>query len=286
MKTASNNILVGLGAVVLLGCGGLGYLISQASGEYSTLRSEYQTEVGKYNRLRGLSLYPDQANLKKLEEQEAVAERAAETLRKKLEPMSIPLEEITPEQFMDKLRASVSLLTQKAADARVKLPDKFYLGFDKYQSQPPTKTAAAPLWRQLKALELVVSTLIDSKVESLNSIQRTSLPEEDGKPASASLVSKFPFEIEFTGDQGQFRKVLGDVVKNNKQFFITRSLSVKNPVDKPTPKASFDHGESPATEEGESSGKKEAPLKYIVGTEKLTVSLRLEMVVVANSFPK
>jgi hypothetical protein len=285
MKTAPNNLLIGLAVVFLAGAGGLGYMISKASGEYSEARTAYERKSATYNRLRGLSLFPNQANLDKLEEQKEVATQSAEALRKKLEPMSFPLETITPEQFQDRLRATVSAVSEKALDAGMKIPDKFYLGFDQYQSQPPKAEAAAPLWRQLKAIELVVTTLIEGNINALDSIQRTALPEEGGKASQAGLVSAFPFEIQFTADQGHFRKVLNEIVGNQKQFFIARSIIVKNEHDKPTPRASAQGGASgEAAQEGGAS--KEAALQYIVGTEKINATLRLEMVVFANTFPK
>ncbi len=283
MNAAPNKFLIGFGVVMLIGCGGLGYMISQAAGRYSEAHTKYEQSAVSYNRLRGLPLYPDAANLKLLDDQKAVALDAAETLRQKLEPMAFALEAITPEQFQDKLRASVSALNQRSAEAGVKMPEKFYLGFDQYQSQPPKAEAAAPLWRQLKAIEMVVTTLIDNKVDVITTIQRTPLPEEAGGKASADLVSKFPFEVQFTADQGNFRKGLNEIVKNNKQFFITRSVVIKNANDKTTPKAVES---ATAPEASSKENQKEPALQYIVGTEKINVSLRLEMVVFANSFPK
>jgi len=283
MSAAPKNILIGIGAVFVIGCGGLGYLISSTGSQLADLRQTYETESGKYNRLRGLPLYPSAANLKLLDEQKEVAIQAAESLRKKLEPMVVPLEEITPEQFQDKLRASVSALVSHAQEVGVALPEKFYLGFDQYQSQPPKAEAAAPLWRQLKAMEFVVTTLIDSKVDAVTAIERTPLPEEaSSKPQPQQLVAAFPFKIGFTADQPNFRKGFNEIVRNNRQFFITRSLVVKNSNEKTTPKAQADP--NPAGAEGEE--KKEANLAYIVGTEKVNVSLGLEMVVFANAFPK
>ena len=61
----------------------------------------------------------------------------------------------------------------------VKLPDKFFLGFSKYETTPPTPEAAGPLGRQLNAIKWIVDQYIaqlgsGSVIESL---ERADLPE-------------------------------------------------------------------------------------------------------------
>lgn len=322
MNWAQNKFIIGFSAAMIVGCGGLGFLTWKAAAEFDAERTTYEEAVAKYNGLRRSPLYPNSENLKKLEEQKGAVVEAASALREKLAAISFPLEAITPEQFQDKLRATVSSVAEKARAAGTKLPDKFYLGFDKYQSQPPRMEAAAPLLRELKVLELVANTLIENKVDAIAPINRSALPEEDGaKPAAravpkghaasgakgakdaalsgAELISKFPFEIQFSGEQNRLRRALNDLVKNQKQFLIVRSVEIKNDNDKPTPKGDLNPPAAPAAMDESGAAvegaaapgqaaqpQKDESLHYIVGTEKISMRLHLEMVVFESSFPK
>src|ERR1043166_420311 len=85
---------------------------------------------------------------------------------------------MTPEAFQDTLRKSVIALADKAKKANVKLPDRFFMGFEDYQASLPKPEAAAKLGRQLQAVEYALNILVDNKVDAINALRRTPLPEE------------------------------------------------------------------------------------------------------------
>ncbi len=308
MNLAQNKFLVGLGAVVLVGAGALGYLTWNASTQYAATHEAYEKLANEYIALQKLPLYPNAENLKKLEEGREQVNVAAEALQAKLASVNLPLEEISPEQFQDRLRATVSAVTERADGSGVALPANFYLGFDRYQSQPPKTELAPLLWRQLKAIELAVDTLISSRVSAITGLTRQPLPGEDGaaaapaapqrkpraaaKPAAAAagapLVSEFPFQLSFTAEQAQFRRALNELVANPKQFFIVQPLLVENQNLKPTPRAVAGlpgavaplPGGVPHADATSATRERET---YVVGTEKVNVVLRLQMVIFGGS---
>lgn len=309
MNFAQNKFLIGYGAVLLVGGGALGFLAFKESSRYAANQESYNKELASYKQLTSAPLYPDAENLKKLEEQHEELKGAVTALNEKLIPMSFPIETVTPEQFQDILRASVSAVIKKAAENNVALPDKFYLGFDSYQTQPPSVAGAPYLLRQLKTVELVVNAMIENRVTAINTITRTPLPQEGGgavarpaakttgaaKPAGAvaANVERFPFEIRFTADQSSFRVVLNRITGNSKQFLIVRNLTVTNTNEKPTPRAipvaaaipvQAQQGQQPQAAVDKSSPAQN--LQYIVGTEKVEVNLQLEMVVFTGNSSK
>ena len=210
MNLGQNKFYVGLGAVLLLGCLILGYLLFQTSSNFDAADQKYKEQVAELDRLQKLDLYPEAKNQKVLEQQMTAAEEAVVTLHRQLVPMSFALEPITPEQFQDKLNEAVKTLTEKAVNAGVDLPDKLYLGFAEYRTATPRPEAAAALGRQLKCIALAVEVMIDKKVTSIGSIVRTPLPEEQEttklaatapalKPQGAAksdseLLKAYPFE--------------------------------------------------------------------------------------------
>lgn len=313
MNRGPDIFFIGLGIVTVGGLGALGWFGYQSYSQYSDLSAQYEEQAGELRRLEALPLYPEQSNLVQLKKEREAAFENVQGLHKQLLPMTLPLEEITPAQFQDKLRAVVSGVVEKAKAAGVKLQPNFYLGFSQYQNMPPRTEAAGVLDRQLRAVELAVEALLENKVDSIGVIDRTLLPEEvDAKapafvPAQVSqgsqpkgpgakkgapkspLLEKYPFQIEFVSDQNRFRKVINEIAANNKQFFVVRPMTVENTsqkvvqkIDPNVPLAGLSGGESAA------GGKQAGPsnLHYLVGTEKVKVALRVEMVAFANTLPK
>ena len=314
MNLAQNKFLIGFAAVMLVGGGSVGYLLQSSYSKYGELSERYEWLSSNLTRLESAPLYPESANLAKLDEKKRAAAAAVQSLHQQLVPLSFPLEAMTPEQFQDKLRVAVSATVEKSKTFGVKLPETFYLGFDNYRTQPPKADAASVLGRQLKAVELAVNTLIENKVDAIAAVTRKLLAEEDdlsktavatpvksglaskAKAIDTPLVAKFPFEIQFTAEQTRFRSGLNALIKNDKQFFIVRPLLIKNENDKPLSRA--EANPPPKNQAGSSvnpgdpgatvpvATPEDAVLRYIVGTEKINVGLRVDMVVFAGSIPK
>jgi len=303
MNLGQNKFFIGFGAVLLLGGIILGILLIQAVSTYNDADTKYTAQVDQLQRLQNLPLYPEPANLKIVEEQKQTAHEMAITLYQQLVPMAFPLEPMTPEQFQDKLNTSVKNLVEKADKMGVKLADKFYLGFGEYRSATPRPEAAAVLGRQLKCIELAVDTLIEKKVASIGEITRPHLAEEfdprlsleaplpkpaANKGATPELVSKYPFEIQIIAEQKSFQAVLNDLSKNEKQFLIVRPLTIHNQSEK-APKKNDPNAdrtnEIASSGSGGAAGKQEK-MRYILGAEKLNVTLHFDSVVFAGNLPK
>jgi hypothetical protein len=294
-----NQFLSAFLGAMLAGVGALGYLLFSAYGEFSEVSGQYEKQAAELRRLQSLTPYPDEGNVKKLDEQKDDFIARIGSLQTSLAAMEFPREPLTPEQFQDKLRASVSATQDKAKQGGIKLPDKFYLGFDQYQAVPPKTAAATPLGWQLKAIELVVNQMLDSKIDSLAAITRAPLPEEgEGKPArpdaaarapvsqtARPLVVSYPFSVSFVAEQSRFRKILNDLASTSKQFFIVRSLRLNNENEKGPPRAGAVVADAaatppPAPDKPAQPGAAPAAerLKFIVGYEKLKVTLNIEVV--------
>ncbi len=310
LNLGQNKFYVGLGATLLLGCLILGFLLFQASSDFNDAEQKYAGQVAELDRLQKLDLYPEVENQKILEEQMKSAQDAALSLHQKLVPMAFPLEPMTPEQFQDKLNAAVKSTVEKAANAGVDLSDKLYLGFAEYRTTTPKPEAAAALGRQLKCITLVVENMIERKVGTIEKITRTPLPEEQdtkpaasapkprpgaGKSAAQELLSVYPFEIQFTAEQKAFQSVLNELSRNTTQFFIIHPVAIKNQSEKAPkkvdPVAAAEAAKSAAAAaataapEGPAAPKAEK-LRYVLGAEKLNVTLRFDSVVFASNLPK
>ncbi|MDB6171916.1 MAG: hypothetical protein JWL59_1227 [Chthoniobacteraceae bacterium] len=297
-----NKFLAGFLGVMVVATGGLGFLLYSASGRYSAAMSDFEDKSRQLYELQTKAPYPDEANLEKMKAQTKEHQDAVTTLQKSLLANQLPMESITPVQFQDKLKESVVRVTTRATEKGMKLPEKFYMGFDPYQFEPPKQEAASLLGKELKALELVVMTLIDSRTQALTTFDRAPLQEEgvdkaraanskpDGKPgdkesAVKSLIIRRPVTLGFTGEQGAFRNLLNNLVSSKEQFFVPRKIDIKNEkLTGPSKATEADAAAAPAPFDPSASGGAVAPepkkpaLKYIVGEEKIDVTMQLDIV--------
>ena len=277
-----NAFLAGFIAAMVIGVGVLGYLLFSASGHYDEVRTDYEAKVKELNRLETLKPYPEEGNLKQFDEQKKVHAAKIQEFIKKVAAEQAPVEPISPVQFQDKLREAVTRVTAKVP-AGMKMPSPFYLGFERYQTQPPTPEAAPALGRQLKALEFVATEIIDAGVAEFTKFDRKPLPEEEDKtkkdkpdepPAkgpkpekTSKSVMYHPVHIEFTADQSKFRAILNDLVTAKEQFLVPRLISLKN-----------DGAEAIPQRVAAAAGANPDALKFVFGSEKVIVTLDLELV--------
>jgi hypothetical protein len=299
-----NKFLSGFIAVMIIGAGALLYLLYSAYGAYSDITDQYNAAANDLHKYQTQVPYPDETNLAKYRSERDDLVDATHNLAASLSQMVLPVENLTPSAFQDRLRETVSAVIAKAGQAGVKLPDHFAMDFDQYQTQPPVAAAAGPLGRQLTALQIVMNILIDEHVDSILSLVRTRLPQETGAAAShagggfghrgpegassgsGDLVEKIPFEIRFVANQPAFQKVINDLAASSKQFFITRTLVVDNTNPKPvskgedaaTPAAPASPAEAFAPPGSPDTSGTTSYLKFIVGTEELSVAMRVDMV--------
>jgi hypothetical protein len=284
----ANKFLTGFFAVMLVGIGVLGYFLFSASSAFDAADDRYHDKANELNRLRHLPLYPNAKNLKALVEQKDEAAQLVAAFQKQLATREFAADDITPQEFQDRLKKAVTETVAKAGEAHMELlkdNGKFYLGFDPYETRPPEAEAVGPLTKQLKAIQWVMDRLIEAKITRLVSLVRIPLPEEKGlaaannkrqdreeRNAKAGLVSKFPVDLELVGRQKSIADALDVIVgPSAPQFFIPRVVRLKNEKAKGPERVV-------AGASASASGQPAAPLGYIVGEELIDASLRLEIV--------
>jgi hypothetical protein len=324
-----NKFLTGFLAVMIVALAALGYLLWSGYSAYDEVSTKFDAQAKEYNRLRTLQPYPNGVNLAKFDEQKKQIVAAVEALRTELASLAIPLEPMEPQEFQNKLNAAVLAIREKAAKSNppIHLPsEKFYLGLDEYQTTlPRDKAAAAALWRQLRAIEIVMNQLLDAKVQDITSLKRPKLAEESSpsaapppkgargaQPATAPLVTKQPIELAFVAEQPSVPRLLNGLTSTKKQFFIIRLLQIRNQAEKGPPRAGATPEGTPAPEAAPAAPATEpaapgappaapaapaeaappaapatvpAPAavgeprsKYVLGTEKVIVTMRVEIV--------
>jgi hypothetical protein len=296
-----NKFLTGYMIVMVIGLGLLGYEVFSASGAYDDALTAYTAKAGEYNRLRHLQPFPSKQNLDQYDEQKVSARKVITDFQIDLSKKEFPLTPMSPSVFQDKLKAAVTDVQKKAADANVKLDPKFFLGFEGYETKPPTQEAAAPLGRQLEAIEWVVNQCIENQAFSIANLLRTDLPEEGngtggrgrqagggrpnpggpGGPGSPGkgpggggasrkdLVHYHPFVISVICKQGKMLAILNSIVgAKAPQFYVIRQIRIRNEKEKGPAKAT----PAPGGEAGKGA------IQYIVGEEMVEFAADIDIV--------
>jgi hypothetical protein len=294
-----NTFLTGFFAAMLIGIGGLGYFLISAKGAAEEAKSAYSQTSGELTNLQGQKISRNQQNLTKLNTQRDKAVQVTKEFQSLLTKMSFPIEAMTPEQFQDRLRKARTALIERGGGTTTFPKDKFYVGFEEYENQPPIKEAVPALGRELKAIEWLCNDLIDAKVAEISSIKRDKLPEESGKPAvpatgggapnrgggpggggqnrrddSRALMTKSGVDLEFRCTQQALAIFLNSLVDPKvPQFYIIRNLTVKNEKDKGPEKfvAAGAPGLPAANDVKVNAG-------FPLGQEQVLVSMRIEIV--------
>jgi hypothetical protein len=295
-----NKFLAGLLVVLVLGIGAFGYLLMGAQTRLAEATDEYERQVAERTRLHNLVPYPSPGNVKELQGQKTQASEKITELQRSLATTELPIESLTPVQFQDRLRDAVTEV-KTLAGAQTKLKDKFFLAFDRYETATPDASSAGPLGRELKAIKWLVTRFIEAKAAEIKELERDPLPAEGGKPkepkpaptagakgakvvekAGPPLVEPHGIDLVVIGDPSGLRTVLNEIVSSKEQFYIPRVVSFKNEKEKAPSRTETTASAAPPSPDGSTDaagGATPAPAStYIVGEEKVEMTLRLEMV--------
>jgi hypothetical protein len=303
MNWFRENRFLGMFLIVFGVCtlGALWFLFS-AKSDWNEAAIGFNETAAELNRLERLAPYPSGENLRKARMYADDYTSALAKLKDELKTRVFSLPPMAPNEFQSHLRLASTAVADKARANKVKLPDKFYLGFDEFASALPNEVAAPLLGQELMQIEWLLATLFEARVDALISFHRTPLAEEHGtalpaatpggrKPGAMALVGpklleRNVVEATFVSTPAAARKVLNQIAGTNQQFFIVRLWHVRNEKDKGPPRevASDTAGVVAAVSPPAPTGSPEAKssvapaLNFIVGNERIETSARIEIV--------
>ncbi len=290
--------LIAFGLCVLFA----GILLYWTRAKWSDASQAFDKAAAERSRLQRLDPFPNDANYRKLKVLLKDYGAALDNFKEELKKEVAPAPPLAPNEFQSRLRQAVVATLNRARTNNVKLPDKFQLGFDEFTTAMP-KTGVAPLLGQeLSQIQMLINILLDAKVDGVTTFHRAPLPEEraattvpapkatpaparkaspargqkSGKaaepgatPSTATLVERNVVDLTFKAAPSAARKVLNEVASSTGQFFIIRTLNVRNEKDKGPPREKTAEANPSAAETG---------LNFIVGNEHIEVTARIEMV--------
>jgi len=279
-------------------------LLYWTGSKLAAARSEFNKAIAERARLEALDPFPNDANHRKLKDYIANYRVALDKFKEELKKEMIPEVPLAPNEFQSRLRQATVATLNRARANNIKLPDNFRLGFDEFATALP-RTAAAPLLGQeLSQIQMLLSILLDARIDSVTSFRRTPLTEEKeptatataappprsgrrGAPAqkakspetgppSSKVIERNIIDVTFKSGPDAARKVLNEISSSNGQFYILRTLYVRNEKDQGPPRGA-EPTPAPAASPGANQPVPAGALNFIVGNEHIEVSARIEM---------
>lgn len=280
------TFLVAFGASMLIAL----ILLWMARSSYEQAIAPFREAVVERNRLERLVPFPNYNNYKEIQNLIRVYRSTLNEFKKEIRGHVLPEPPLSPNEFQSRLRKALTVTGDKARSNGVKLPDKFFLGFDDFTAALPNTSATSLLGQELAQIQFLINILIDARVDGVTEFHRSPLPEERVVPASPTpivgrlspgqpttlptTVQRSIVNLQFTAGPSAARKVLSEIASANEQLFIIRTLRVRNQQEKGPPR----EDEVTATGVQPNSTKQPGALNFIVGNEHIAVSARIEIV--------
>jgi hypothetical protein len=286
------------------------YFVYSAKSSADDALARFNEAAAERTRLERLDPFPTEANFKKMQVHLQNYSSALDKLKEDLKTRVLPAPPLAPNEFQSRLRQAMVAVAEKARANKVRLPDNFALGFEEFTAALPNTAVAPLLGQELAQTELLCNVLIDSRIDALTALVRQPLATERAavaaNPATAvggrkpppvpaasgpAMLERGVIDVTFTSSPSAARKVLNQLGSSNQQFYIARTLHVRNEKDKgplreqqpgtpgaapaPAPAVST-AGTNPAVP---APGKPAAPaLSFIVGNEHIETSARVELI--------
>jgi len=277
------TFLVGFGICLIA----VVWFFFSAKSDWDEAAERFKNASTELSRLERLAPYPSAENLRKMKAHDEDYASALAKLKDELKLRVTPAAPMAPNEFQSHLRVAMNSITDKARTNKVKLPDKFYLGFDEFASALPNESAAPLLGQELVQIEWLMNGLLDARLEAISVFRRSPLPEEHGAagalPAATpapKLLERNVVELTFLSTPGAARKVMNQIAGANQQFCIIRLLHVRNEKDKGPPRETAAETSAPSIPSPSPAAKATpaASLSFIVGNEKVETTARIEIV--------
>ena len=305
MNWFRENRFLGTFLIVFLLClASAVWLLFSAKSDWDEASTRFNQTAAELNRLERLAPYPSAENVRKMKAYGEDYATALAKLKDELKMRGGPIAPLAPNEFQAQLRVAMTAVSEKARANKVKMPDKFFLGFDEFASALPKTEVAPLLGQELAQVEWLLNLFIDARIDSLTSFHRTPLADEHGAPAAlptpkpaaartpgaapvtgAKVIERNVVEATFVSTPAAARKILDQIAGANQQFFIIRLLHVRNEKEKgPSREVAADaNAASPPPALANSPGAKPsatpgAALNFIVGNERIETSAKIEIV--------
>lgn len=262
------------------------WFLFRAKGNFGEAKARFDETAAERNRLERRDPFPSDVNYQKLK---AHIDNYSAVLRKfgeELKNHTLSAPPLAPNEFQTRLRRTMVASAEKARANKVKLPNNFALGFDEFTAALPNNDIAPLLGQELAQAELLINILVDARVDSVTGFARkngrpnvtaAATPAPAKKPTLSpaiglKVIERNIVDLTFVASPSAAHKVLNEIASANQQFYVIRTLHVRNEKEKGPAREGNGAEAAVAT-----PPLADAPLNFIVGNEHIQTSARIEM---------
>jgi hypothetical protein len=135
-----------------------------------------------------------------------------------------------------------------------------------------------------------MSILIEGRVDAVTVFKRGSLPPETAAATTATTTRKTPaaagpklvergiVDLTFASSSSALRRVLNQIASSPQQFYVIRTLHVRNEKEKGPPREQAAPTGSAAAQPTPAKTPSNTALSFIVGNEHVEAAARIELV--------
>ncbi len=246
--------LIGITAVLAIVLFVIGFA---GRGRYSDALTSYQEtseEVARYERS---PLYPESSLRDSKRKFLGDYREAVSELQEAFDPYrAAELEDISPQEFTNRLIAANEEVQAAAEESGMTLPDRFFLGFEDYSAGTLARQSATGILNfQLGAIRELMVALGEAGPDQLLNLHRPKLPEEDGSSwerGEGQVARELPLEVSFVGSEESVRQFMSALVGSENHFYVIRTLRIGS--EKQSPPLAGDAKFDPADSAGAGAG--------------------------------
>lgn len=232
-------VIGGLLALILLG--GAGYFIYvgwSRNSEQSLALDDLYAQLTKLNQSPQQPGDEKTDNIKAAKEQEQQLRHWIQTAAGSFQPVPpIPEGELTSKTYASALGTTIYQLHQAAKENSVGLPANYYFSFQVQSDKLTISSGLGPLAHQLGEVKAIADILLAARVNSLDSIQRVRVCDEDvsggvqadytdESPVTNALAILTPYVVTFQCFTPELAKVLCRFATSPNPF-IVKSLTIQ-----------------------------------------------------------
>ncbi|PZR77249.1 MAG: hypothetical protein DLM52_04980 [Chthoniobacterales bacterium] len=287
-------------------------LLWWTKSNFSAADAEFRASAGEQRQLESGNPYPSDANVRKMKGHLADYHASLDKLKAELGTHVLGVPPLAPNEFQSRLLQAITNVAENARANRVKLPDNFKLGFDEFVSTLPKTEEATALGQELAQIQLLLNLIIETRVDAVTMFRRvkpeasptptiiavraaaapaaSSGPRAGAAPAESKMINRRAVEFSVAGPPSATRKIINGIASANDQFFIARTLHVKNQKEKgpsretpapgntPAPIATPAANPGAAAPGASPAGTPAGAIQFVVGNEHVDLSARVELI--------
>ncbi len=230
MNISENKRVLALSVAFLAAFGGIAYLGYSRSCDFQKAQAELTEIQDAFDGYESADFAPTAENLKSLREAFEKVSKVNKDLQADMEKYAVACygdgKVVKPGDFQNEVRQAIARVAAMASNSGSSISNPAAdLGMAQFKNALAMEKDVNCRSFQLKAVERVVSAILESGAPVLDKVYCAPLPEDDERKQA---VFPLDFEVAFNARRGQLPGILNKIVAERDYFLTVTGISVVN----------------------------------------------------------